>query len=430
MSQDEKHDGGVPSPSQRARRMLVVITAVLLFSAAVVLVITWLFGRRAEAKNRKQRENVEQAGPKLVVMKVEASARDRELTLPGDVRGFEQITLYAKIAGYVRTIKVERGEHVERGQVLGIIESPENDQDVISARSDAVIKHVNAERARRLVVPGVISEMDKDLAENDERRAQATLDRLNFVKGYETVRAPFAGIVTARYVDAGALMPAATGSTASAQPLVDLARVDMLRVFVYVGQDTAPFLTVGDSVMIWQDELPEKQIHARITRCAAALDQRTRRMQCEIVLDNRTWGLLPGTSVHVRLQIKAGNAPDVPSEALVIREGKNWLATVRDRKIQLVEVEVGATDGKQVRILRGIAPGDVIALNVPVELENDSAVQPVDKGPEKPAPDTASSARAAADAASESTPRERTLGVARDDQKHNGSDVTTPALPR
>ncbi len=425
MSQEEQ-DRAVPRPSPRARRLLVAVAAALLFSAAAIFVSAWLFGRRAEAKNRKQRESVEQAGPKLTVVKVESSARDRELTLPGDVRGFEQITLYAKIAGYVRTIKVERGDHVERGQVLGIIESPENDQDVISARSDAVIKHVNAERARRLVVPGVISEMDKDAAENDERRAQATLDRVNFVKGYETVRAPFAGVVTARYVDAGALMPAATGSTVSAQPLVDLARVDLLRVFVYVGQDTAPFLRSGESVVVWQDELPEKQIHAQITRCAAALDQRTRRMQCEIVIDNRTWGLLPGTSVHVRLLVKGGTSPDVPNEALVIRDGKNWVASVKDKKIQLVEVELGATDGKNVRILRGVAPGDVIGLNVPVELENNSAVQPVDHVKEKPSPDAAASARAAADAASESTPQERSLGVARDDPKKNGADLTTP----
>ena len=148
----------------------------------------------------------------------------------------DQITLYAKIAGYLRSIRVERGDHVGAGQVLGVIESPENDEDVVSARSDAIIKHINAERARRLVTPGIISEADKESAENDERMAQATLQRLSYVSAYESVRAPFDGVITARYVDPGALLPAATGATASAQPIVDVARVDQSRIFVPLGK--------------------------------------------------------------------------------------------------------------------------------------------------------------------------------------------------
>ena len=332
----------MPEPTPRAKRVLTTVLAGLLLLSAVVLVFAWLFGRRAEAKDRRQREAVERKGPKLAVVRVEASVRDRQLTLPGDVHGYQQITLYAKIAGYLRSIEVERGDHVAEGQLLGIIESPESDQDVISARSDAVTKHINAERARSLVKPGIVSEMDKDLAENDERQSLATLNRVNDVKAYEKVRALPAGVVTARYVDPGALLPAATGATVSAQPLVDVAQVDRLRVFVYLGQDAAPFVGAGDAVVLWQDELPEKQIHAAITRCAAALDARTRRMQCEVVIDNRAWGLLPGTSVHVRLQIHAGTAAYVPNEALVIRDGKTWVASVRDRRIHLVEVELGA----------------------------------------------------------------------------------------
>ena len=421
-------NAALPTPSKRARRALLGVIGALLLLAATVLVLSWFFGHRAEAKDRHEREAVARKGPKLSVVQVEASARDRQLTLPGDVRGYEQITLYAKIAGYLRSIDVERGDHVAAGQVLGVIESPENDQDVISARSDAVVKHLNADRARSLVAPGIVSEMDKDLAENDERQSKATLERVTDVKSYEKVRAPYAGVVTARYVDPGALMPAATGATVSAQPLVDVAQVDRLRVFVYLGQDAAPFVGAGDSVVLWQDELPEKQIHAAITRCAAALDQRTRRMQCEVVIDNRAWGLLPGTSVHVRLQIHAGTAAYVPNEALVIRDGKTWVATVRDRRIHLLEVELGATDGKNVRILRGLSAGDTIALNLPVELEENSPVQPVAGAQTSLAssPGSAASTRPTDDAEREATSQERSLGVARDDQTKNDSEVSTP----
>lgn len=419
----------LPKPSPRAKKVLFGLGAVLVSVALIVLLMSWFFSRRAEAKDRKARENTEALGPKLAVMQVKGSERGREITLPGDVHGFEQITLYAKIAGYLRSIRVERGDHVDAGQLLAVIESPENDEDVISARSDALIKHVNADRARKLVAPGIISQVDKDNAENDERRAQATLQRLSFITAYESVKAPFKGVVTARYVDPGALMPAATGSTTSAQPLVDLARTDKLRVFVYVGQDVAPFVSAGAHATLWQDELPEKQIHADITRCAAALDQRTRRMQCEIVLENEKWGVLPGTTVHVKLAVETGNSPFVPNEALVIRDGKTLVAIVKDKRVHFSEVELGATDGKNVRILRGLALDDTIGLNVPVELEENGAVQPVDarKTPSGGGDKTGQN-RAPADADRESTSQERAQGVERASDKPR-SEPAVPAPP-
>ncbi len=420
----------LPKPSPRATRILYVVTSALVSVAAVVLVLAWFFSRRAEAKDRKQREATEKLGPKLAVLEVQASVRDRDLTLPGDVHGYEQITLYAKIAGYLQSVRVERGEHVAAGQVLGVIQSPENDEDVISARSDAIIKHINAERARRLVTPGIISEADKESAENDDRMAQATLRRLNYVSGYESVRAPFEGVVTARYVDPGALLPAATGATVSAQPIVDLARVDKLRIFVYVGQDAAPFVKGGDHVVLWQDELPEKQIHADITRCAAALDQRTRRMQCEIVIDNRTWGVLPGTTVRARLQIHSGTSPYVPNEALAIRDGKTLVAIVKDKRVHFSEVELGTTDGKNVRILRGVNPGDQIGINVPVELEDGDAIQPVDakktpSGAGAAGDKSSSESHPPSDADTQTSTHEKAQNI-RHGEQNPGSEVSTP----
>ena len=99
---------------------------------------------------------------------------------------------------------------------------------------------------------------------------------------YTRVRAPFDGIVTARYVDPGALVPAATGSTQALLPIVDLASVDTLRVFVYVGQDAAPFIHPGDGADVWQDELPDRHIPAKVAHVAGALDPRTRTMQVEL----------------------------------------------------------------------------------------------------------------------------------------------------
>ncbi len=100
--------------------------------------------------------------------------------------------------------------------------------------------------------------------------------------------------MTARYVDPGALVPAATGSTQSALPLVDIADLRRLRITIFVQQDAAPFLHVGDPVTITVDQRPDLMIDAPVTRFAHALDTRSRIMLCEVWLDN-THHLYPGT---------------------------------------------------------------------------------------------------------------------------------------
>ncbi len=365
-------------PSPHARRVLLIFGVVFLVAAAALVLLLWLVKRHHTHQVQAAHEHIAEEGPSVSVIHVQTSATDRELTLEGTVRGYEQTTLYAKISGYLKEMRVERGDHVAAGQILGIIESPENDQDVIAARADADTKRRNAERARLLVVPGVISKIDEDQAESAHRQAQAELQRLNVVRAYETVRAPFAGVVTGRYVDAGALLPAATSGTTSAQPLVDLASVDRVRVFLYVGQDVAAFLKPGDPVTIWQDELPERQIAAAITRMTQALDQRSRRMQCEVDVDNRAVGLLPGTSVHVRVGARSTPSPYVPNEALSVRNGKTQVALVNQKKLHFVDVELASTDGLRTRVLRGLSGGETVALDLPIDLEEGATIRPIE----------------------------------------------------
>ncbi len=132
--------------------------------------------------------------------------------------------------------------------------------------------------------------------------ARATLAQARALQSYEILRAPFAGTITARYVDPGALVPAATGSTQSAAPLVDIADLHRLRILVFVQQDAAPFIHAGDSVRIAVDQQPDLVLDAPVSRCAAALDPRSRTMLCEIWIDN-DHRLYPGTFVHVTLHL-------------------------------------------------------------------------------------------------------------------------------
>ena len=196
------------------------------------------------------------------------------------------------------------------------------------------------------------------------------------------MRAPFAGIVTARYVDPGALVPAATASTQASLPIVDVASLDTLRIFVYVGQDVAPFVHPGDAADVWQDELPDRRIPAKVTYAAGALDPRTRTMQVEVDLDNRGIGMLPGTFAHVGLHVVEPRSPLISSDALVIRDGKTMVAEIQDGKVHYAEIDLGYNDGSNVRVLRGLTGGETVGIDVPVEAAEGSAVQiaPADQG--------------------------------------------------
>jgi RND family efflux transporter MFP subunit len=223
-----------------------------------------------------------------------------------------------------------------------------------------------------------VSLQDRDNAVAAKRIAEASLARAAAVHDYTTIRAPYDGVVTARYVDPGALVPAATGATTGALPIVDVADVDHLRVFSYLGQDVAPFVHKGDEATVWQDELPTRRIAAKVTFTTGALDPRTRTMQVEVDLDNRELGVLPGTFAHVDFRVGEAPSPLIPDEAIVIRNGQTMVATIADGRAHYVPVDLGYNDGRNVRVLRGLQGGETVGLDVPVEVQEGGRVQPVE----------------------------------------------------
>ncbi|HEX4459676.1 MAG TPA: efflux RND transporter periplasmic adaptor subunit, partial [Polyangia bacterium] len=330
------------------------------------------------AKERKARESQVSRGPRIFYSKVDVQPAQRELTVTADVRGFSQATLYAKVSGYVKSIAVDKGDHVHEGQLIGVLESPEVDQQVAAAEADLVIKKRTFERYQKLVAKDFVSAQDFETARAQYGVSEAQLRQMKALQSYETLRAPFAGTVTARYVDPGALVPAATGSTQSALPLVDIADLRRLRITVFVQQDAAPFLHVGDPVTITVDERPDLKIRAVISRFARALDTRSRMMLCEVWIDN-TANLYPGTFVHVKLQLQGQKTPQVPSAALLLHDNKPAVALIRDGKVKFVTVRPGIDDGHFVQILDGVEPGDQVALSLPAEIPDGATVQPVEQ---------------------------------------------------
>ena len=204
----------------------------------------------------------------------------------------------------------------------------------------------------------------------------ATLRQAKALRAYETLRAPFAGVVTARYVDPGALIPAATGSTASALPLVDDRRIcGGCASLVFVQQDAAPFVHAGDAVAIRVDEQPDLCITAPVNRCAGALDPRTRTMLCEVWLENQN-RLYPGTFVHVTFHLVAPRTPMIDSGALVLRNHKPSVAVVRDGRVHFVPVRPGLDDGKTVQIVEGLSAGARVVLAPPSSSRRTTSCSP------------------------------------------------------
>jgi RND family efflux transporter MFP subunit len=349
--------------------------------AALGAVILFVRHHHRLVTESRQRNRDVDRGTQVYVAAVKRSPAVREVTLPADVRGFLQATVYAKVSGYVKSMAVDKGDAVRESQLLGILESPEIDQQVAAAEADLVIKKRTFERYQKLVQRDFVSAQDFETTRAQYEVAQATLRQTRAIQGYQTLRAPFAGTVTARYVDPGALVPAATGATQSALPLVDVADLRRLRITLFVQQDAAPFLKVGDVARISIDERPDLKIEAPIARLAQALDPRSRTMLCEIWLDN-PYRLYPGTFVHVTLKLKASPLPMAPSSALLIHDNKPALATIRDSKVHFVPVRTGLDDGHHVQILEGIQPGDKVVVNLPAEIAEGALVRVREQPPE------------------------------------------------
>lgn len=370
--------------AQRPRALTLLSVGILLVVVLGVVFLAWRRSSR-EASETQKRNTVLAKGNTVQVVQVSASPSEQTLTLPAEVRGWAQITLYAKVAGYVREIPVDKGTRVKKGDLLARLESPETDQAVLAARADLELKRQLLQRTTALRPDGVVSQQDLDNATGAVRVAEATLQQTLAQQAYEVIRAPFSGVVTARYVDVGALVPSGTGNTQSVQPVVDLADLDTVRVQVYVGQSDATRLALGDQVTLTADSDVAHPISATVSRMSMGLEARTRTMLCEADVDNRPPRLFPGQFVKATLRLRGARTPLVPGEALTWRGDKLFVALVQDGQVRLQQVLTGDDSGRVVQILTGLQGGETVILNPSPELSNGDRVQVAEPPAPKPA---------------------------------------------
>ncbi|HUR59196.1 MAG TPA: efflux RND transporter periplasmic adaptor subunit [Opitutaceae bacterium] len=322
------------------------------------------------------------AAPEVTVVSPHRGDINRFVALPGTLRPNQQVTLHAKVAGYLKSIAVDKGDRVKAGQSLAEIEMPEMVAE--RARHEAELKIAKSESARisgaRVKAPDLITPQATDVAEGRLAVAEAALTYNDAMLKYGKITAPFDGIVTMRYVDAGAFVPAATaGTNPAAAAIVTLMDYSTIRVRVGVPEIEAARVKVGQPAVIATDSLPGKTFQGKVTRHTGALDESTRSLLVEIDLPNPDLTLRPGMYAMVKIGVEQHTGTLlVPAAALVREKAVGFLFTLADGKATRVPVKYGFNDGTNVEILEGVADNARVIIPGKVALVSGQAVTAVE----------------------------------------------------
>ena len=282
----------------------------------------------------------------------------RSVSLPANVRALQQTTLYAKVAGFLKTISVDRGDTVKAGDLLAEIEAPELLADAAKYQAEVAVTQADHQRLTEALkkAPDLVVPLTVDAAKGKFEVALAGAKRNETLLGFTKIVAPFSGVVTKRWADVGALIPAATGGgSPQNSAVVTLADFSRVRVEVFVPEPEAPLLRPGLAAEVKVDELPGKAFTGQVTRIAWSLDETTKTMPVEIELANPDGTLRPG--MFATAKIVVSQKPDallLPADALVVEKAKTSVFILVDGKAKKVPVKVGFEDGKSFEVLEGV----------------------------------------------------------------------------
>jgi membrane fusion protein, multidrug efflux system len=342
---------------------------------------------------RREEADTPIAAPQVVVIKPQRGTAVRTISLPGDVVGYYQSALYAKVTGYLKNILVDKGDRVKKGEVLANIEVPELRQRLDRARSSLQIQQLTYQRLDRVWKgdPRLVAREDVDIAYSKFQQAQAEANELAAMVAYTQIVAPFDGIVTQRFVDPGALIRAGgqDSSTApmegtanaggSAAPVVSVADISKLRIYVYVPQDAVGYVRVGMPVLVEFRELAGHPYTAHVTRFAHSLDLATRTMLTEIDIDNSKGEIYPGMYANATLELERHNdALKLPNSAIGNAPGGGHFVMVAHAgRLKEVPVTVGINNGIYMEIVSGLSGKEEVVRSLSAGLSNDEHVRTV-----------------------------------------------------
>ncbi|HWD60327.1 MAG TPA: efflux RND transporter periplasmic adaptor subunit [Stellaceae bacterium] len=397
---DHETKGPAPDPreARRAGRWLVGVGALLLLTGALAFGMWRHFQQHREvvATAKQQAAFV----PSVRTAVVERKDGRMHVTLPGTTLAFEQADIYARASGYVLKRNVDIGDRVKAGQLLAEITAPEVDYQVAQLRSslqqaEATIRQNEANRSLAqvtwgrdaiLVNKGWVTQQQGDTdrysyqaqqqateaATKNAAAMQAQLNTTNQQKLYQQVLAPFDGVVTQRNIDVGSLI---TANAATGTAMFTVVQSDVIRVWVYVPQDSAFGVAPGVEAVIRVPAMPDLTFRGKVTRIADALQPGTRTLLAEVDIPNPDGKLQPGLYCTVELKIpRQSPALIVPASAIVFNRNGMQVAVVEDGVAHLRKIAITTDYGTEVEVNEGVKEGDRVVLQPPVNLSDGDKV--------------------------------------------------------
>lgn len=347
------------------------------------------------------------AAVNVAAVKAARGPISRNIVLSAEFKPFQEVDLHAKVAGYVKNIYVDIGDHVKQGQVLAVLEIPEmrdevaqaqadvsqRQKEVISAQAAYRVSHLEYQRlaAAAQARPNLIAQQDIDNAEGNDQTAKARLEtakaalasaianesRVKTLYAYATITAPFTGVVTRRDADVGTMIQAGTASQTQTSPLVRLSQNDLLRLTVPVPETAAPFIRVGAVVDVSVPAL-HKIFKGRVARFADQLDLSTRTMPTEIDVPNPAYRLVPGMYAETTLALaRKSDAMTLPIQAVHQEDSGSIVFLIQNGKIEKRPVKIGIQTPDRVEILSGLENNDAVALGDVSQIPSNQIVKPI-----------------------------------------------------
>jgi RND family efflux transporter MFP subunit len=359
----------------------------------VTVIILVVLGSLVLVERRSQfqalAENTQKlAVPTVAIIHPTAEARGEDLVLPSTLQAYVESPIYARTNGYLVKWYHDIGSRVKKGDLLADIQTPEVDQQLMQARADLVTAQANERlseitqvRYNELLKTDGVSQQEVDNANGDlaakkaiVQSSAANVRRLEELKSFQKVYAPFTGVVTQRNIDIGTLINAGNGGTS--QQLFYLAQTDPMRVYVNVPEANAPSIHKGLVAYLELTQYPGQKFQGEVVRTAEAIDMATRTLLTEVDVPNKDGLLLPGGYAQVHLQVHVSGAGlEVPVNALLFRsEGLRAVVIDSNHHVHLQPLDIGRDYGTSLEVLTGLKPDDWIVLNPPDSIENGEQV--------------------------------------------------------
>ncbi len=382
------------SPDHTPSRKRLMLLGIGSLSLAALLVANGLAARtRHERAVAAWTETA--AVPQVLVLQPQPNVLGDTLRLPAHLEAWSKAPIHARVSGYLKDWSQDIGAKVSAGQVLAHIDSPDLDQQVAQARARMIQQQANARLAQttaarwqNLLASHSVSRQEADektsnaaAAKANAEAAAADYGRLSALEDYKTIRAPFAGTLTARHTDIGQLIKADNDSDPE---LFDLADTHKLRLYVPIPQNYASVIRPGLVAQLSVPEHPGQHFSAQLLGDSTAIDPRSGTLLAQFVAANPDGALMPGDYAEATLAIPADtHGVSIPASALIFRAQGTQVAVIDSAKrVHLRSIHIGLDLGERLVIDQGLQATDQVIDNPPDALREGDLVQLADAGGE------------------------------------------------